>query len=56
MAPQHTGNDVLTDREKAERHLKTWTKERLILHALNASKLSWTEKWADDYTKESNNN
>ena len=41
--------DVLTVREKAMRHLKTWTKKNLIMHCLNASKTGWMESWAAKY-------
>ena len=41
--------DVLTQREKATRHLKTWSKAKLIQHCLNASKIGWIDKWADEY-------
>jgi len=44
--------NVLTVREKAERHLRTWSKKQLISHLTMASKEGWLEKWAEEYDKE----
>lgn len=44
--------DVLTIREKAERHLRKWSKKMLIQHLAFASKDGWLEKWAEEYDKE----
>jgi hypothetical protein len=41
--------DVLTVREKAERHLKTWPKKRLIQQLVLSSKEGWLERWAAEY-------
>ena len=44
-------DDVLPIREKAKKHLKTWTKQQLIDHLAMASKDCWIEKWAEEYDK-----
>lgn len=41
--------DVLTTRQKAERHLKTWSKKRLLTQLLNSAKDGWLEHWAKEY-------
>lgn len=45
--------NVLPIREKAKKHLKTWTKKQLIDHLAMASKDGWIEKWANEYDRES---
>jgi len=42
-------NDELTQREKVERHLRTWTKKQLITQLALCSKQGWLDKWADEY-------
>lgn len=41
--------DVLTIREKAKLHLKTWTKKQLVNHLSMSAKEGWQEKWAEAY-------
>ena len=43
-------NDM-TDRQKAMKHLETWTKKQLIFHLSLTSKDGWIEKWADEYDR-----
>ena len=42
-------NDELTVREKAERHLKTWSKKRLATQLLNSASDGWLGQWAAEY-------
>lgn len=42
-------DDVFPVREKAKRHLKTWTKKQLVDHLSVAAKDGWIELWADKY-------
>jgi len=42
-------DDVLTVREKAERHLRTWSKRQLLIQLLNSASGGWLRKWADEY-------
>lgn len=44
--------DVLPVREKARRHLKTWTKKQLVTQLLLVVKEGWIEKWAAEYDKQ----
>lgn len=44
--------DVLTVREKAIRHLSTWSKKRLIDQLALGSKDGWLQKWAEEYDRE----
>ena len=48
VTPEELAN-VLPLREKAVRHLRTWTKKALIQHLAMASKEGWIEKWAHEY-------
>jgi hypothetical protein len=41
--------DVLTEREKAERHLKKWSRAKLLSQTLNSASIGWIAKWAGDY-------
>ena len=45
-------DDVLPVREKAHRHLRKWSKQKLLQHLVMSSKTSWLEKWADEYDAE----
>jgi len=46
-------DDILTLQEKAERHLKTWSKKRLVDQLSMSAKDGWIKKWAEEYDKES---
>lgn len=43
--------DVLPIREKAKKHLKTWTKKQLVDQLSMSAKDGWIEKWAEEYDK-----
>ena len=45
-------NYDLPHREKAKRHLKTWTKKQLIDQLAMSAKDGWVEKWAGEYDKD----
>jgi hypothetical protein len=42
---------VLTAREKAEKHLKLWSKRDLITYILNSANGNHLGKWADFHDK-----
>ena len=44
--------DVLSTREKAEKHLEKWTKKELISQLSLSAKLGWLEKWAEEYDRD----
>lgn len=44
--------DVLTVREKALRHLKTWSKKQLVTQLLNSASDGWMGKLAEEFDKE----
>ena len=52
VKPEDPG-DVLTVREKALLHLKTWNKKQLATQLLNSASDGWLGKWADEYDSES---
>jgi len=42
-------DDILPIREKAKRHLETWSKEQLVGQLLMSSKDVLIKKWAKEY-------
>jgi len=46
-------DDDLPIREKAKRHLETWSKKRLVDQLSFSAKDGWIEKWAEEHDKES---
>ena len=46
---KHDDDSELTDREKAKRYLKTWSKKRLIQHHLDLASFNRVEAWAEKY-------
>ena len=43
--------DVIPIREKAVRHLTTWTKKQLVQQLSFSAKFVWLERWAEEYDK-----